>query len=155
MTILSNEEVLNISTRLLSSEMPLRSELYSLCNTTEALRRHRDVMKSIITEIGDLLGVNRSIDGHSYVIAVKALMAEQKMLYYQIMESQRDEAVARAEAAEAALQTAPQHAHFNILAEALAEIKATVDGQSARPVRDIVYGCLAEIAALAPPQPKT
>jgi hypothetical protein len=35
-------------------------------------------------------------------------------------------------------------------AQALAEIKASVDGQSDQPVRDIVYGLLDELAALQP-----
>jgi hypothetical protein len=38
--------------------------------------------------------------------------------------------------------------HEVLMAEALAEIKATVDGESAQPVRVIVYGLLAEIDAL-------
>lgn len=38
--------------------------------------------------------------------------------------------------------------HSDILVEALSEIKATVDGDSDQPVRDIVYGCLDEIKAL-------
>lgn len=33
-------------------------------------------------------------------------------------------------------------------AEALAEIKATVDGHSDQPVKDIIYGLLAELAAI-------
>ena len=37
---------------------------------------------------------------------------------------------------------------INLNAEALAEIKATVDGQSDQPVKAIIYGLLAEIAAL-------
>lgn len=38
--------------------------------------------------------------------------------------------------------------HFNILAEALSEIKATSDGLSDQPIADIVAGCLSEIEAL-------
>jgi len=38
--------------------------------------------------------------------------------------------------------------HFEILAEAMAEIKATSDGLSNQPIADIVAGCLEEIAAL-------
>jgi hypothetical protein len=44
-----------------------------------------EILNSIISEIGDLLGV-QSIDGQEYVSAVKALMRGQKMPYYQIME---------------------------------------------------------------------
>lgn len=36
----------------------------------------------------------------------------------------------------------------SISVEAMAEIKASVDGGSEQPVKDIVYGALAEIAAL-------
>ena len=50
-----------------------------------------------------------------------------------------------------ALENAPSQAHFTILVEALAEIKATVDGQSSQPVTDIVAGCISEIAALKRP----
>lgn len=38
--------------------------------------------------------------------------------------------------------------HFEILAEAMAEVKATSDGLSDQPIADIVAGCLAEIAAI-------
>jgi hypothetical protein len=38
--------------------------------------------------------------------------------------------------------------HFNILAEAMAEVKATSDGLSDQSIADIVDGCLAEIEAL-------
>ena len=38
--------------------------------------------------------------------------------------------------------------HFDILAEAMAEVKATSDGLSDQPIADIVQGCLDEIAAL-------
>lgn len=38
--------------------------------------------------------------------------------------------------------------HEVLMAEALAEIKATVDGESDQPVRDIIYGLLAEIEKL-------
>lgn len=38
--------------------------------------------------------------------------------------------------------------HFEILAEALSEIKATSDGLSDQPIADIIAGCLAEIEAL-------
>lgn len=37
--------------------------------------------------------------------------------------------------------------------EALAEIKAAIDGASDQPVRDIIYGLLAEIATLTPTEP--
>lgn len=40
--------------------------------------------------------------------------------------------------------------HMLLLAEALAEIKAVVDGQSTQSVKDIVYGVLAEIEARKP-----
>lgn len=36
----------------------------------------------------------------------------------------------------------------NLNAEALGEIKATVDGESNQPIKDIIYGLLAEIEAL-------
>jgi len=36
----------------------------------------------------------------------------------------------------------------DLLAEALAEIKATVDGKSKQPVKDIVYGCIEELKLL-------
>lgn len=35
--------------------------------------------------------------------------------------------------------------HRDLLVEALAEIKATVDGDSGQPVRDIVYGLIEEL----------
>ena len=38
--------------------------------------------------------------------------------------------------------------HEYLMVEALAEIKSTVDGASDQPVRDIVYGLIAEIEAL-------
>lgn len=38
--------------------------------------------------------------------------------------------------------------HFEILTEAMAEVKATSDGLSDQPIADIVAGCLAEIEAL-------
>ncbi|MEO3387365.1 hypothetical protein [Mesorhizobium sp. CAU 1741] len=40
--------------------------------------------------------------------------------------------------------------HFNILVEAMAEVKATSDGLSDQPVADIVQGCIDEIASLEP-----
>ena len=46
------------------------------------------------------------------------------------------------------LERAPDPTHFMLLAEALAEIKATVDGQSNQPVADIISGCIEEILAL-------
>lgn len=46
------------------------------------------------------------------------------------------------------LQNAPNLRHFQILAEAMAEVKATNDGQSDQTITEIVDGCLAEIAAL-------
>lgn len=70
--------------------------------------------------------------------------------------------LARAEAAEArvaeleaALDRAPDGRHFDILAEALAEVKATSDGQSDQSIADIVAGCLDEIAALPPRRART
>lgn len=42
----------------------------------------------------------------------------------------------------------PNREHFDILATALSEIKATSDGHSDQPVADIIAWCLAEIAAL-------
>ncbi|MDR6163536.1 hypothetical protein [Pseudomonas fluorescens] len=38
---------------------------------------------------------------------------------------------------------------MDVLAEAMAEVKATSDGESTQPIADIVAGCLAEIAALS------
>jgi predicted nucleic acid-binding Zn-ribbon protein len=38
---------------------------------------------------------------------------------------------------------------LTVLAEAMAEIKTTIDGNSNQPVRDIVYGAIAEVAALS------
>jgi hypothetical protein len=48
------------------------------------------------------------------------------------------------------LKHAPSPDHFDIVCEALAEIKATIDGEGlpGQTVADIVDGCLAEIAAL-------
>lgn len=37
---------------------------------------------------------------------------------------------------------------IDVLAEAMAEMKATSDGESAQPIADIVSGCVAEIAAM-------
>jgi hypothetical protein len=45
--------------------------------------------------------------------------------------------------------------HFNILAEALAEVKATIDGKSDQLISDIVMGCLAEIDALPATPPSS
>lgn len=50
---------------------------------------------------------------------------------------------------QAELAAAPNRAHFELLAEALAEVKATSDGDSEQPIAQIVAGCLAEIAALS------
>jgi CRISPR/Cas system-associated endoribonuclease Cas2 len=41
---------------------------------------------------------------------------------------------------------------LDILAEAMAEVKATSDGESEQPIADIVSGCLAEIAAISSPE---
>lgn len=41
---------------------------------------------------------------------------------------------------------------LNILVEAMAEVKATSDGESDQPIADIVSGCLAEIAAISSPE---
>lgn len=38
--------------------------------------------------------------------------------------------------------------HENLLCEAMAEVKATVDGDSNQPVKDIIYGFLAELSEL-------
>lgn len=64
-------------------------------------------------------------------------------------------ALDRAEAAETELAQLKQQLaerpgvrHFDILAEAMAEVKATSDGDSTQPIADIVAGCLAEIDAL-------
>lgn len=48
-----------------------------------------------------------------------------------------------------ALKYAPSQPHFDILAEAMAEVKASSDGLSDQPIAEIVQGCLDEIAALA------
>jgi hypothetical protein len=48
-----------------------------------------------------------------------------------------------------ALKHAPDPRHFDILAEAMSEVKATSDGESDQPISDIVAGCLAEIDALS------
>lgn len=48
-----------------------------------------------------------------------------------------------------ALENAPDRRHFEILAEAMAEVKATSDGLSYQPIADIVAGCLEEIDALS------
>lgn len=37
----------------------------------------------------------------------------------------------------------------DVLAEALAEIKATSDGESTQPIADIIAGCIAEIGAMS------
>ena len=42
----------------------------------------------------------------------------------------------------------PSRAHFEILAEAMSEIKATSDGHSDQPIADIVAWCLSQIGAL-------
>lgn len=47
-----------------------------------------------------------------------------------------------------ALRNAPDVRHFQILVEAMSEVKATNDGQSDQTITGIVDGCLAEIAAL-------
>lgn len=41
---------------------------------------------------------------------------------------------------------------LNILVEAMAEVKATSDGNSDQPIADIVSGCLAEIATISSPE---
>lgn len=41
---------------------------------------------------------------------------------------------------------------LNILVEAMAEVKATSDGESDQPIADIVSGCLDEIAAISSPE---
>jgi hypothetical protein len=38
--------------------------------------------------------------------------------------------------------------HLTVLVEALSEIKATDDGHSTQPIRDIIKGCLSEISTL-------
>lgn len=38
---------------------------------------------------------------------------------------------------------------MDVLAEAMAEVKATSDGESTQPIADIVAGCLVEIAELS------
>ena len=43
--------------------------------------------------------------------------------------------------------------HFNILAEAMAEVKATSDGLSDQSIVEIVAGCIEEINALTHPAP--
>ncbi len=55
---------------------------------------------------------------------------------------------ARATALEAQLANRISEAHEWLLVEALSEIKATVDSESEQPVKEIVYGVLAEIKAL-------
>lgn len=62
---------------------------------------------------------------------------------------------ARAEAAEAKLAggEAVDVRHFNILAEAMAEVKATSDGLSDQSIAEIVAGCIEEINALTHPAP--
>ena len=41
---------------------------------------------------------------------------------------------------------------LDILVEAMAEVKATSDGDSDQPISEIVSGCLAEIAAISSPE---
>lgn len=41
---------------------------------------------------------------------------------------------------------------LDVLAEAMAEIKAASDGESDQPIADIISGCLAEIAAISSPE---
>lgn len=48
------------------------------------------------------------------------------------------------------LERAPRMRHFEILAEAMAEVKATNDGQSDNSITEIVDWCIAEINALPP-----
>lgn len=72
----------------------------------QARRTDANVMKSLIIEIGEMLGVGwpgrPSPDGQEYISAVKALLAGQKMPNYQIVEAEAVAANSRAEAAEAA-----------------------------------------------------
>lgn len=49
-----------------------------------------------------------------------------------------------------ALERAPQMRHFEILAEAMSEVKATNDGQSGNSITEIVDWCIEEINALPP-----
>lgn len=64
-------------------------------------------------------------------VGIKALLAEIERLQF-------------------ALRQAPSVSHFHILAEAMAEVKATSDGKSDQAIADIVSGCIEEIAALHP-----
>jgi len=48
-----------------------------------------------------------------------------------------------------AVRQSPSMRHFQILVEAMAEVKATSEGLSDQPIANIVSGCLSEIAALA------
>lgn len=45
------------------------------------------ILRSIIEDIGSLLGVEGSPDGHEYVVAVRELMNGRKMPYYQVAET--------------------------------------------------------------------
>lgn len=63
----------------------------------------------------------------------------------------RDECIEqrlRADRLQAELNNRVSARHEELMAEALAEIKASVDGDSDQPVRDIVYGLIDEIKAL-------
>lgn len=58
----------------------------------------------------------------------------------------------RAEKAEAEVaRLRDEYRHHHVLVEALSEIKATVDGASDQPVKDIIYGCIAELASRPDP----
>lgn len=45
------------------------------------------ILRSIIEDIGSLLGVRDSPDGHEYVVAVRELLNGRKMPYYQMAET--------------------------------------------------------------------
>lgn len=123
---------------------------YSPDQAQEIIARHLDRAKEL-DQIADMLAEGQGDDdgpailpefqnGSSVYAKVEACL--------HLLERRRD-VIAGCDRLRSALEDAPDRRHFEILAEAMAEVKATSDGLSYQPIADIVAGCLEEIAALS------
>lgn len=86
-------------------------------------------------------------------VAISELLAAARKA--EALQQEVAEKDARIAALEAALDRAPDGRLFDVIAEAMAEVKATSDGQSDQSIEEIVVGCLAEIGALSPRRART
>lgn len=113
----------------------LSAEVAAKTQENERLRQEKDVWR---IEAEDL----RGLDANAEWTRLDKILSEEF--------EKREAAEAEATGLRRVLNSRVSARHEELMAEALAEIKASVDGHSDQPVRDIVYGLIAEIDSLPP-----